>query len=298
MDEAAVARTANEIEEETDLRAAVQYAVLQICNEEDKRAGNTTSPQAIASLAEIAYLFATQSMAPDIDAYSNHAGRRTVNDSDVKLILRKNANGLAKLENFCEEYCSSSCSSDGAKRKAKRRTENAVTIDLQRNKAKDSVHEASSEDSSSDDDLSAQLELAAATTSRIAALPKPALHDSLLDDSDDEVQVLDTRPPLKRPPAAGTLEDTSDDDNGKPKPKATVSIPNKRFRLGLQIENSKKDAILDSSDDDDDLDGPVSKTSSGPTKNDAEESRVLSIMANMSMDSILSDDANKENGVD
>ena len=284
----------NDIEEETDLRAAVQYAVLQICNEEDQRAGNTrTSPHAVASLAELAFLYATQSMAPDLDAYSNHAGRRTITEADVKLILRKNHNGLSKLQSFCEEHCSSA-NSDGAKRKAKRRKEKAVTIDLQRKKPKEQVYEPSSEDSSSDDDLSAQLDLAA-STSRVAALPKPALHDSLLDGSDDdEVQILDAGPPFKRPTAAeGALEDTSDDNNARPNARTGVDAPDKRFRLGLRNKSKNNDTIFDSSDGDDDLDGPIFKASTVPTKKDAEESRVLSIMANMSMDSIPSDDANK-----
>jgi len=109
-----------------EMRAAVQSAVLEICSQADReQAANqidgpnvVMSPAAIATLSELVYLYATKSLAPDLKAFRQHAGRRTVTESDVKLVLRKYDfprnqhqgipdNPLDKLRAYCDERSAS-----------------------------------------------------------------------------------------------------------------------------------------------------------------------------------------------
>jgi histone H3/H4 len=72
-----------------------------------KRARNSSSPihdnsanipkmttGAIAALTDLAFSFITENVAPDLEAFSKHANRRTITENDVLLAARKNPNGL------------------------------------------------------------------------------------------------------------------------------------------------------------------------------------------------------------
>lgn len=105
-------------EQSDDLRAAVQFAVLRICNaEEEKETANDDqqtvgkmSPAALATLSELTFLYATTCMTPDLEAFSDHANRKKrITVSDVMLLARKNpANLREKLQTFCDRHFDSS----------------------------------------------------------------------------------------------------------------------------------------------------------------------------------------------
>jgi len=52
------------------------------------------TPGAIAALTDLAYKFMTENLAVDLEAFSQHANRRTITCDDVLLAARKNPNGL------------------------------------------------------------------------------------------------------------------------------------------------------------------------------------------------------------
>lgn len=91
--------------EERDIRAALQYAVAQICTEEEMSDTSTThmSSQAVAALSELVFQYSTQCLSNDLVAFARHASRRTVTLDDVQLVARKDPEGLqAKLASFAK----------------------------------------------------------------------------------------------------------------------------------------------------------------------------------------------------
>ena len=87
------------------LRSSLQFAVGNICVEEGSE-GSTVrvSAGAVLAISELAYLYATTSLANDLVSFSRHANRRTITADDVLLIARKNPDGLkAKLESFLND---------------------------------------------------------------------------------------------------------------------------------------------------------------------------------------------------
>lgn len=94
----------NNSTEERDMRAALQYAVAQICTEEEmtSEAANMSS-SAIQSLSELLYQFATVSVSKDLTAFSKHAGRRTITLDDVYLLVRRNKHVSRKLQKYAED---------------------------------------------------------------------------------------------------------------------------------------------------------------------------------------------------
>jgi centromere protein S len=282
---------------DSELRAAVQYAVIQLCSEDDENSSSQMSPRAVAALAELTCLYATHSLAADLEAFSSHAGRRTITETDVKLAARKIPDALLqRLNDFCDIYCASN--SNDSKRKAKKSGAKSVTVDLQGKQPKDFVYDIDSDDSSSDEDVTMELDRPAAR--RPAPVLKPA-HDSLLDtDSDDEIQILgslQSRLEKRKASAVGGDDadalDTSDEDT---KPRATNKLaapPDRRFRL--QLNKLKGDNMSsDSEDEHDILQDPFGKGKSAGGSA-SKNSRVRKILEDMDDDSVLSDVVEKEN---
>ena len=93
-----------------DLRKALQSAVIGICEMEEENEENASSSgiavsgSAINAITELTFLYATTSLARDLDAFATHAGRQTITDADVKLVARKNPDILEKLELYCQQY--------------------------------------------------------------------------------------------------------------------------------------------------------------------------------------------------
>ena len=90
-----------------DLRTALQYAVAQICTEQELNAGNEMSSGAIQALSELAFQYSTTLLSNDMKAFSLHANRKLVKVDDVLLVVRKNATIQQKLQLFVGETPSS-----------------------------------------------------------------------------------------------------------------------------------------------------------------------------------------------
>lgn len=89
------------------MRAALQVAIAHICTAETGNDGAQLTKSAITTLTELTYLYATTSLANDLEAFSQHAGRRTITPEDVQLVARKNPdNLLAKLQDFTDSALS------------------------------------------------------------------------------------------------------------------------------------------------------------------------------------------------
>jgi centromere protein S len=287
---------------DSELRAAVQYAVIQLCSEDDENSSSRMSPRAIAALAELTCLYATHSLAADLEAFSSHAGRRTITEADVKLSARKIPEALMqRLNDFCDIYCASNNNNDNSKRKAKKSGAKPATVDLQGTKHKNFAYDAESDSSSSDEDVTMELDRPAPRRPAPVPVRKPA-HDSLLDsDSDDEIQILgslQSRLEKRKTSAVGRVDadplDTSDEDS-KPRAASTVAAPpSRRFRLSATKRTSDR-MYTDTEDEDDDiLKDPFAKgkvAGGSATKS----SLVRKILEDMDDDSVLSENAEKEN---
>ena len=122
------------------VRSALQYAVGRICEQEeddDPDVGARMSSNAVASLAELVYQYATTSLANDLVAFSQHAGRKTVNVEDVKLAIRKDKKTHDSLSRFCERkgLASSTTSSGVAKGRKKKKAPAKAASSAKKSKA-------------------------------------------------------------------------------------------------------------------------------------------------------------------
>uniref|UniRef100_A0A7S4KBQ9 Centromere protein S n=1 Tax=Odontella aurita TaxID=265563 RepID=A0A7S4KBQ9_9STRA len=87
------------------VRSALHYAVGRICQEEESGQEDCAqmTSEAISALTELVYQYTTTSLANDLVSFSRHANRRTITVDDVKLILRKDPDGLlSSLDRLCE----------------------------------------------------------------------------------------------------------------------------------------------------------------------------------------------------
>jgi centromere protein S len=263
------------MEDTTELRKAIQHAVIQACMDEDAAGQTKMSPAALSTLSELTLLYVTTSLAPDLDAFADHAGRKTINESDVKLVARKNPSNLQqKLAQFCDEHLEQQPKSEPKKRTS--------MVNLQKKKPKKKPHHSDSS-SSSDDDLLAR---------KPAAVPKsrPALAPSD-DDDDSDVQVVQVTGSRIAPRALGSrnptdldniLGSSSDDELLQPthfKP-TTKKVAN-RFKLNFQ-KNTTQQAMNSSDDEEKNVPPPVNT------------SKVQEFMDNMSLDSAPSEDEQLE----
>jgi histone H3/H4 len=104
--QSAAATAAVAAEEEAagrDLRTSLQFSIIQICAQQDRMNQTRTSSQAIKALTELTFQFATTSLSQDLDAFSSHANRKRITLDDVKLVLRKSSENLARLQDYCEQ---------------------------------------------------------------------------------------------------------------------------------------------------------------------------------------------------
>ncbi|KAG0211812.1 hypothetical protein BGX28_007402 [Mortierella sp. GBA30] len=72
------------------LKAAVWYAVGEICESQKADLNVAITPQLIASLSELVFAQA-ETLGKDLEKFAKHAKRSTVNVDDVKLATRRNA---------------------------------------------------------------------------------------------------------------------------------------------------------------------------------------------------------------
>ena len=107
------------------VRSALHFSVGRICEQEeddDPDVGARMSSDAVGSLAELVYQYATTSLPNDLVAFSQHAGRKTVTVDDVKLAIRKDKRTHDSLCRFCERKgLGSSTTSSGAAKSRKKK---------------------------------------------------------------------------------------------------------------------------------------------------------------------------------
>lgn len=273
---------------DSETRAAVQFAVIELCAEEDGESSSRMTPRAIAALAELACLYATHSLAADLEAFSTHAGRRTITDADVRLSARKIPEALRhRLDDFCEVE---NGNDGGGKRKAKKR---ALTVDLQSDKYK--APEADADSSSSDSDLMMDIDPPPARRRSILPHAKATTTDALLGDTDDDdVDVLGSLQSRLKKRIEATAKaktdvlDSSDDDSLlKADSKPAAAVPSRRFRLNASPKAS--DTLLDDdSDDDDILQNPFNERGSSAKQKSSRVRQIMQTMDDDSVNSVLS----------
>ncbi|CAH2352433.1 inner kinetochore subunit Mhf1p [[Candida] railenensis] len=90
---------------QANLKAAVYLAVSTMVEEELASSKTTPSPTFVASLVELVYN-QLANLGEDLESFANHAGRVTINPSDLYMITRKNnilTEELKKYENKINE---------------------------------------------------------------------------------------------------------------------------------------------------------------------------------------------------
>lgn len=177
----------NNQREESELRAAIQFSVIQICAQEEMHTKTKITPQAISALSELTYLYATISLRNDLDVFSIHAGRRkTIDVADVKLVARKNPDNLLdKLNQYAQELQNAATSSKSRKKE--------IMVDLDK--------ECSS--SSSEDGI------LGIPNKKTADKHFPPPTDSSVSSTEDEVFKMTARPRAKTKQAID-MDDSSD----------------------------------------------------------------------------------------
>jgi centromere protein S len=275
-----------------ELRSALQYAIIQICAHDDRRMGLQTSPQAIQALAELAFQY-SQLVAADLDAFSNHANRRTLSPADVLLMVRKNPSIQQRLEEYCQQHCQPKPATK------KRKSNNTDTLPVEQQQQQPRNRLLHAETSSSDEEPSP-------TAPR--KRPAPSKTKSLKNSSKTATKKKDSSsagyPEIRLPPVEDSSSSSSDDEQSKntttprkpsaSKSKSASSRPASRSRLLL--DDSDDDSVLpevvphkpqtlrvlESSSDDDDDD---KATGTGRASYKQHQSQVMQIMANLSPDS-------------
>jgi len=71
------------------LKAALWFSVGKIVDEETERLSITATPQFIGALTEMVWT-QIENVAVDLENFSRHAGRTTINTDDVLLVTRRN----------------------------------------------------------------------------------------------------------------------------------------------------------------------------------------------------------------
>ena len=271
--------------EESELRAAVQHAVIQLCAQED---GTSTrlSPKAIVALAELTTLYATTSLASDLEAFSTHAGRKTITEADVKLVARKSPVLLEQLDAVCQSNNSNNNASSVA---TSRKTSPKIDLSKPQKQVEDLCLDDSSS-SSSDDDILAmdtiegQRKKTAAAVRSVMAAQKQA--NNFDDSSSSDEDELFAKRPRKVAAARSikhnnnnSLDISSDDDDCRPQKVAKKAEPVRRFRLQPSMQDNN--IAGDRSSDDDLLMSPFHQRDTKPSK-------TQQMLANLSQDSLLS----------
>lgn len=83
----------------TRLKASIYLNVAKMVEEYSQELGTAASPSFVASLVELVYN-QLQTLGEDLELFADHAGRTTINDSDVYMVTRKNE----VLTNALKEY--------------------------------------------------------------------------------------------------------------------------------------------------------------------------------------------------
>jgi hypothetical protein len=310
---------------DSDLKAAVQFAVIHACLDPPDASSSSSAqltPRALASLSELTCMFATTLLAPDLDAFRKHAAggsavrqTTTITVDDVLLTVRRNPELTHQLQAFHEQeqQQTTAAASKRNNKKQKKQPENPVVIEKQSMKtttSKQDMTALDSDSSSSSDDDDFMSSKAAPTTKRTkssstAATANPSsttnfrkpVYDSLSSDSDvpnafsKKLKVTATS--ALRSSVLGSSSSSDDDDLqvSARRPKAPLVNNNKR-RFRLSALKSHESASSPKSDVDDVLDhhpSPLQSTSSSHQHINGVSSRIQQTLDALGDDSAPSE---------
>ncbi|PYI32595.1 apoptosis-inducing TAF9-like domain 1 family protein [Aspergillus indologenus CBS 114.80] len=87
---------------EERLKSALWLAIGRIVDEETIKLGINATPQFIGALTELVWA-QIETVSQDLESFSKHAGRSTVNVTDVLLLARRNEGLESILRAFVEQ---------------------------------------------------------------------------------------------------------------------------------------------------------------------------------------------------
>lgn len=177
-----------------DLRRSLQYAVMQICGKEEEESLSSMTPQAVGALAELTFLYATTSLAKDLDCFSSHANRKSICPDDVKLVARKNPEIRDKLDDFCSKSATTQGAGKSRLKKSGKRPASKAALKENRVPQTSGKYDMPN-DTDSSDDMMIDVQKNSPYGSRSNAFPKKPF--DRLDDSDEssENEFQSTEPP-------------------------------------------------------------------------------------------------------
>ncbi|PYH94892.1 apoptosis-inducing TAF9-like domain 1 family protein [Aspergillus ellipticus CBS 707.79] len=91
-----------EISLEERLKSALWLAIGKIVDEETIKLNSNATPQFIAALTELVWA-QIETVSQDLESFAKHAGRSTVNVSDVMLLARRNEGLESIMQAFVEQ---------------------------------------------------------------------------------------------------------------------------------------------------------------------------------------------------
>ncbi|MCJ1322475.1 hypothetical protein MMC15_007824 [Xylographa vitiligo] len=97
-----MAATADEALQER-LKSALWYSIGKIVDEETLKLGVNATPQFIGALTEMVWA-QIESVSQDLESFTKHAGRGTVDVDDVMLLSRRNEGLETVLRTFLDDY--------------------------------------------------------------------------------------------------------------------------------------------------------------------------------------------------
>ncbi|KEZ39620.1 hypothetical protein SAPIO_CDS9542 [Scedosporium apiospermum] len=100
------------------LTQALWYAVGQMVDAKVMRENRNATPQFIAALTQVVWT-QMESVAQDLEAFCNHAGRTTISTDDVLLLCRRNQDMHQIIKDFIDQEKAEKATSKGDKRSRK-----------------------------------------------------------------------------------------------------------------------------------------------------------------------------------
>ncbi|KAH8908712.1 hypothetical protein BR93DRAFT_925804 [Coniochaeta sp. PMI_546] len=84
------------------LKAALWFAIGKMVDEESIKRNRNATPQFIGSLTELV-MAQIEAVATDLESFSRHAGRTTINTDDVLLLARRNEDLHGIIKDFVDQ---------------------------------------------------------------------------------------------------------------------------------------------------------------------------------------------------
>ncbi|KAL6319410.1 hypothetical protein AAG906_014085 [Vitis piasezkii] len=127
MEEARSELEREEDEEATELlRDRFRLSTISIVEAQAKKSDMEISEPIVACISDLAFKY-TEQLAKDLELFSQHAGRKTVNMEDVILSAHRNKHLASSLRSFCNDLKAKEIPSERKRKKASRKGDKAST---------------------------------------------------------------------------------------------------------------------------------------------------------------------------